>query len=447
MKSKMYNFGVAIIIIVTNLFISSSIFAQSPNKMSYQAVVRQSGDALVSNTTIGMQISILQGSANGAVVYAETQTPSTNDNGLVTIEIGDGTVVTGAFETIDWSAGTYFIKTEIDLAGATNYTITGTSQMLSVPYALYAKTAEKVADSYLDQLVNIFENNGMVVVDFRANSIFASTELPITFTDLSTINSTSWQWDFGDGNTSSDQNPTHIYETEGVYTVSLTSSNDILNFTKTRNDYITVYNYDGSNSGSFIDPNDGNVYKVVVIEDQVWMAENLKATKYSDGTDIPMVSNNTEWGELTTPSYCWYNNDEATYENRYGALYNWHAVNTGKLCPSGWHVPTEAEWSTLINYLDGAISAGGKLKEVGTTHWDSPNTGATDEVEFSGLPGGFRYLYGAFNSVGENGYWWSSTQSGSNNAKSRALSHNSSSINSSDDNMKAGFSVRCLRNY
>ena len=118
--------------------------AQSPEKMSYQAVVRDASDNLVTNQSVGMQISILQGSAGGTAVYVETQTPTTNTNGLVTIEIGSGTVVTGDFTTIDWTNGPYFIKTETDPTGGTTYTITGTSQLLSVPYALHAKTAESV---------------------------------------------------------------------------------------------------------------------------------------------------------------------------------------------------------------------------------------------------------------------------------------------------------------
>jgi len=121
---------------------SAGVFAQSPGKMSYQAVVRDASDKLVTNIAVGMQISILQGSTTGTSVYVETQTPNTNANGLVSIEIGDGTLVSGDFTTINWANGPYFIKTETDPAGGTNYTISGISQLLSVPYALHAKTSE-----------------------------------------------------------------------------------------------------------------------------------------------------------------------------------------------------------------------------------------------------------------------------------------------------------------
>jgi len=131
---KLFTFMVAV-------FLTATLWAQSPEKMSYQAVIRNSSEALVTNTTVGMQISILQGSASGTAVYVETQSPTTNANGLVSIEIGGGTVVSGNFSTIDWANGPYFIETKTDPAGGTNYTITGTSQLLSVPYALYAANA------------------------------------------------------------------------------------------------------------------------------------------------------------------------------------------------------------------------------------------------------------------------------------------------------------------
>jgi hypothetical protein len=130
--------------IAAALLMTVSVLAQAPEKMSYQAVVRDAGNALVTSQAVGMQLSILQGSTSGSSVYTETQTPTTNINGLVSIEIGSGTVVSGTFNTIDWSAGPYFIKTETDPTGGTTYTITGTSQLMSVPYALHAKTAESI---------------------------------------------------------------------------------------------------------------------------------------------------------------------------------------------------------------------------------------------------------------------------------------------------------------
>ena len=131
-----------ILILTLSTFVALATFAQAPELMSYQAVIRNSSDALVKNQSVGMQISILQGSSTGTAVYVETQTETTNTNGLVSIDIGGGTVVSGDFSAIDWSTGLYFIKSETDPTGGTNYTITGTTQLLSVPYALHAKTAD-----------------------------------------------------------------------------------------------------------------------------------------------------------------------------------------------------------------------------------------------------------------------------------------------------------------
>jgi uncharacterized protein (TIGR02145 family) len=196
--------------------------------------------------------------------------------------------------------------------------------------------------------------------------------------------------------------------------------------------------------GSIICDIDGNTYKTVVIGTQTWMAENLKTTKYNDGTAIPLVTDKTEWNNLTTPGYCWYNNDEATNKATYGALYNWYTVNTGKLCPTGWHVPTQAEWTTLTDYLGGEGIAGGKLKETGSTHWDSPNTGATNETGFTALPGGFRTLGDGFIAIGFSGCWWTSTMTGSFNVWYRYMFNDISDVYYGGLAKGNGLSIRCL---
>ena len=159
-----------IITICAALLMTASVFAQSPEKMSYQAIVRDGSNALVSSTAVGMQISILQGSASGTAVYVETQTPTTNANGLVSLEIGSGTVVSGDFTTIDWANGPYFIKTETDPTGGTSYTITGTSQLLSVPYALHAKTAESITGGITHYVGELF-GGGIVVAVWKESGV------------------------------------------------------------------------------------------------------------------------------------------------------------------------------------------------------------------------------------------------------------------------------------
>jgi uncharacterized protein (TIGR02145 family) len=203
---------------------------------------------------------------------------------------------------------------------------------------------------------------------------------------------------------------------------------------------------------------DGNIYHAVVIGTQVWMAENLKTTKYNDDSTIPNVTDNTGWVGLTSGAYCWYNNDAKTNKNVYGALYNWYAVNTGKLCPIGWHVPTVTEWTTLGAFLGGDDVAGGKMKEADLTHWSSPNTGATNESGFTGLPGGlrgnnmFRYP-STFGEIGRRAFFWTSTEvpceAGCDPAVPyRGLGYNFIFIDVSYSGaiMNLGFSVRCVKN-
>jgi uncharacterized protein (TIGR02145 family) len=190
---------------------------------------------------------------------------------------------------------------------------------------------------------------------------------------------------------------------------------------------------------------DNNVYSTITIGTQVWMVENLKTTKYINGGSIPNVTNS--WFNLQTPSYCWYNNNIA-YKNTYGALYNFHAVQTGNLAPIGWHVPTDNEWSILINYLGGPLVAGNKLKEIGISHWTSPNNDATNIVGFTALPGGFKVPDGIFLNIGDWGYWWTSTTDGSSNAKYRMLAYTGVLLGENDNSSNSknnGYSIRCVK--
>jgi uncharacterized protein (TIGR02145 family) len=206
---------------------------------------------------------------------------------------------------------------------------------------------------------------------------------------------------------------------------------------------------------------DGNTYVTVKIGSQWWMAENLKTTKYRNNTPIENPTGNTAWQNNLTGAYAWYNNTIGN-KNLYGALYNWHAVNNPNgLCPLGWHVPTDAEWTTLIAYIDpGAIpdpgdyiqstSAGGKLKSMRTSpdshpRWDSPNLGASDFYYFSGLPGGYRYANGTFEFLGTNGLWWSSTEIPTSVALVRYMVSSLGSVYRNFDLKTVGFSVRCIR--
>jgi len=193
---------------------------------------------------------------------------------------------------------------------------------------------------------------------------------------------------------------------------------------------------------------DGNSYKTVTIGRQEWMAENLKVIKLNDGTEIPHVTEMAKWTRVTDPAYCWYDNDEAN-KNTYGALYNWLAVNTGKLCPAGWRVPDNSDWDALTNYLGGSDTAGGKLKTQGTSLWNSPNTGATDETGFSAIPGGYRYGQywgrGTYFEKGLNSYFWSASECTATHAWSRTIHAHNTKVYRSFFTKNKGFSVRCIK--
>lgn len=162
-------------------------------------------------------------------------------------------------------------------------------------------------------------------------------------------------------------------------------------------------------TGNAITDIDGNNYRTMKIGSQTWMAENLKTTHLNDGTLIPLVTDSLKWVNLYTPGLCFYNNNEKTYKEIYGVLYNWFTVETSKLCPPGWHVPSDQEWTLLINYIGGAEVAGVKLKETGKEHWQNPNV-SDNSSGFTALPGGYRKMYnGAFSDIGTTGYWFSSS--------------------------------------
>jgi len=192
---------------------------------------------------------------------------------------------------------------------------------------------------------------------------------------------------------------------------------------------------------------DGNTYNVVKIGNQCWMSENLKTTRFKDNTEIGYTINNGEWMSSNVALYAWYESDEAFYGSHYGALYNWHAANSDKLCPDGWHVPTKEEFEALASYLGGTEEAGGKLKETDTIYWATPNTGATNESGFSARGGGIRLSNGNYFYLKTNGCWWIEAQPlASCCAWHASLRYDKNNLFISTDAVRNGFSVRCLKN-
>jgi uncharacterized protein (TIGR02145 family) len=189
---------------------------------------------------------------------------------------------------------------------------------------------------------------------------------------------------------------------------------------------------------------DGNTYQTVKIGNQVWMAENLKVTHYRNGDAIPNVIENATWAGLTTGAYCEQNNDVNNIAV-YGRLYNGYAVSDSRnIAPAGWHVPSDAEWQTLVDYLGGDAVAGDKLKEAGTTHWCSLNTGATNESGFTALPGGYRYVSGTYYGLGLCADFWSSTESDENTAWDRYLDCSFSRVDRANESKNLGSLIRCV---
>jgi uncharacterized protein (TIGR02145 family) len=193
---------------------------------------------------------------------------------------------------------------------------------------------------------------------------------------------------------------------------------------------------------------EGNSYHAKKIGNQLWMTENLKVKTYRNGDIIPQIQDGNQWSVLTTGAWCYYENDPTK-----GVLYNWHAVNDPRgLAPEGWHIPSDAEWNTLINYLDPNAdggnnnnTAGGKMKSTGTQYWQSPNEDATNESGFSGLPGGRRNFYDAFDNYGSSGLWWSATEEDTYFAWYRTLGYGNGVVNRVSSSKDMGLSVRCVK--
>lgn len=401
---------------IAAIALSICVFAQSPQKMSYQCIIRNTSGVLVTNQSVGIRISILQGTTTGTVVYQETYNPNpqTNANGLLTIEIGSGLAVTGTFSVIDWASGPYFLKTETDPTGGTNYTIIGTNQLLSVPYALHAKSTAEFNYNNLKNKPDFsnWDKDSTDNVTLTGDQTIAGNKM---FTG--TINASS-----------------KII----LNVASPLSATDAANkaYVDALMDKVMQLQ-----AGSGAKDIEGNTYKAVKIGNQLWMAENLKTTKYNDGTAIPGVTDNAAWSNLTTPGYCWLNNDNAN-KNVYGAIYNWYTVNTGNLCPIGWHVSSYDEWITLITYVGGHDVAGRKLKA--TSGWENNGNG-TDDYGFAALPGdGRNGSNGEFRGAGLGCGFWSSTRDTHGELRASIMHWSVGHLELAVTQEIEGYSVRCL---
>ncbi len=462
--------------LISAVILSASLQAQAPQKMSYQSVIRGTNNALVIEKLVGVRVSIIQGSEFGASVYVETHNPTTNTNGLASLSIGTGKILTGEFSKIDWSKGPYFVKTETDIEGGNNYLLTSVSELMSVPYALYAANSQPGPKGDKGDIgsegpqgpkgdIGLTgpqgEKGQSGVQGLKGDKGDVGAQGPIGLTgpqglkgdkgDVGAqgpIGLTGPQGLKGDKGDVGAQGP--IGPSKDEQKLSVSSSGDTLYLQN--GGFVIIPGLSAANPkskptsgyGPNISDIDGNNYKTVYIGTQQWMAENLKVSKYSDGVAIPNVTGNTEWSNLTTGAWSYYNNDIIN-NLTYGKLYNWYVTNpttngNKNICPTGWHVPTEIEWNTLANYLGGSSIAGSKMKEKGTTHWSSPNSDANNESNFTALPGGTKYPSGIFKDFGTWGTWWSS-----NNSRYVDLNCGNGNFSFRSNDVKYGFAIRCLK--
>lgn len=343
-----------------------------------------------SSATSGGNITFDGGSAVTAKgVCWSTMADPTIDNS----KTNDGTA-TGEFTSnlTGLTAGTiYYLR-----AYATNSAGTAYGRVLSFS-TLAPAGAPELTTSDVSNITNITASCGGNIIsggtsDITTSGVCWSTEPTPTITDSKT--------------------------TDGTATGSFTSA--ISDLTGGTTYYVRAYATNSVGTGygnvvSFITEEgalvdfDGNIYTKVTIGTQVWMVEDLKTTHYNNGDPIPNVTGDAEWAALTTPAYCWVNNDSITFPN--AVLYNWYAINTGNLCPPGWHIATNDDWNTLVNFLGGQNIAGGPLKETGTTHWAAPNVGATNITGFTSRANGYRHAdTGTFSEPGYYASYFTSTE-------------------------------------
>ena len=499
---------------ITITLFFNRLHTQVPDKMSYQAIIRDSTGLPIPNKNLFMKIGISRGLD---FIYEEEHKLKSNKYGLIKLSIGEGKPLKGTFNKIIWSSGNLSMKTSISTNDGINYFTEPTDNYFqSVPFAFLAK--ESLISKKTEQIAD-GKKIGEILFWDGSRWIGLPLGKPGEYLSINNEGLIEWTTPNFVKIDSTKLTPTLIVEDitsigaviaiakskiilDGGFTILTkgvvwsTSPNPTISLTTKTNDgkgnnsflssitglspnttyYIRAYasnifgtGYSKELSFSTTDalsqaipcpgtPTvkdiDDNIYNTVQIGTQCWTKENLKVTKYRDGSLIPLdetggtSGNGTgqTWSSRTTGARTVYGHNATNFET-YGYLYNWYAVSDSRgLCPKGWHVPTDDEWTKLTDHLGGLSVAGGKMKSTGIIFWNSPNTGAGNESGFSALPGGNRdYLVGQFQEIKYLGYFWSSTELDQNAARRPRLQNTDITVFRNQDPKADGFTVRCLK--
>ena len=436
------------------------LMAQPPQAFKYQAVVRDSTGNILSNRNVSFLISILQGATSGIAVYSETQNATTNESGLVNLEIGNGSIVSGIFSDIDWGIESYFLKVEMDAEGGTNYQLTGTSQLLSVPYSLHSGTLTLTSPNGINYEVAVDDDGNLITNCTPMPSIADagpdqdSISVPATLAaNQPQYGSGIWSIVAGTGGSFADTtNP--ATEFTGIPGNTYTLRWTIYNTCDSTNDDVIINFRSITCPGIPTITYGGQVYNTVLIGEQCWLKESLNIGVMIDGVD-------TAFNNGTIEKYCF--NDLESNCDIYGGMYLWHEAmqysttpGSQGICPAGWHIPTDDEWKILEGTVDSqypvgdpewdnlatrGFDAGFNLKS--TYGWMYDGNGI-DLYGFTVLPGGINNSHNFINfETGTD--FWSSTENDYYTKIGRAFFFNVDGVYRINAWYTNGFYIRCLK--
>ena len=400
--------------IVTGIFcflIMASVFGQVPSSFNYQAVLRTPAGEPLAGENVQVEIQLLEGHAQGDVVFSEIHQTQTNDFGLINLQVGS----VSSLEGIEWGQHPFYISIFVDDAHF------GTSPLLSVPFAMHAQSSADAFSGDYHDLENTPDLTDFVQLPDAQNG------------DMMVYLDNSWQ------------------------RIPVGTEGQVLTVKEGTPQWAGLPDNDNGDDNGTVSDAEGNEYTTVKIGDQWWMAENLRTSQYNNGNVIPTGFSNIDWEYAAVGAYSIYNNS-TDHDSTYGKLYNWKAVTDSRgICPVGWRIPSDEDWKTLEMHLgmtaDQANAGGwrgtdegGKLKVVGTEFWNEPNTGATNDSGFSALPGGARTYLGEYIFLNEWAYFWSSTYQTENYSSwYRVLAYNEARVFRFYNQQNTGMSVRCMK--